>query len=103
MSLLTRCQEAAALSDTLTLSKVVRDLWDPITNPTGFVNLGIAENTLMQDILSRHIYENIQLPRSAFTYGDGTVGTKRLKPVKPLELRHISLTNGCNSAIGHLS
>ncbi|KAJ3459837.1 hypothetical protein MRS44_015910 [Fusarium solani] len=115
MSASTRCQEAAALSDTLTLSKVVCDLWNPITNPKGFVNLGTAENTLMQDILPRHIHENIQLPRSAFTYGDGTVGTKRLrqaiaqfltkrlKPVKPLELRHISVTNGCNSAIEHLS
>lgn len=115
MSVSTRCQEAAALSDTLTLSKVVCDMWNPITNPKGFVNLGTAENTLMQDILPRHIHENIQLPRSAFTYGDGTVGTKRLrqaiaqfltkrlKPVKPLELRHISVTNGCNSAIEHLS
>ncbi|EXA31197.1 hypothetical protein FOVG_17515 [Fusarium oxysporum f. sp. pisi HDV247] len=73
MTLSTRCQEAAQLSETLTLWKVVRDLWDPDANPSGFLNLGIAENSLMHDILSRHVHQNINLPNTTFTYGDGTI------------------------------
>lgn len=115
MTLSTRCQEAAQLSETLILWKIVRNIWDPDTNPSGFLNLGIAENSLMHDTLSRHIHQNIDLPKTAFTYGDGTVGSKRLreaiarfltkhfKPARPLESSHISVTNGCNSSIEHLS
>ncbi|RKK91843.1 hypothetical protein BFJ68_g16095 [Fusarium oxysporum] len=83
MTLSTRCQEAAQLSETLTLWKVVRDLWDPDANPSGFLNLGIAENSLMHDILSRHVHQNINLPNTTFTYGDGTVGSKRLREAIP--------------------
>lgn len=109
MTLSTRCQEAAQLSETLTLWKVVRDLWDPDANPSGFLNLGIAENSLMHDILSRHVHQNINLPNTTFTYGDGTVGSKRLreaiasflskhlKPARPLKSNHISVTNESNS------
>ncbi|CAH0022491.1 unnamed protein product [Clonostachys rhizophaga] len=114
-SLSTRCNEAAHLSDSLTHWKIVQDLWDPDTNPSGFVNLGIAENSLMHDTLSHHIHQNISLPKTAFTYGDGTVGSERLreavarfltkhfKPARPLTRSHISITNGCNSSIEQLS
>lgn len=93
---------------------VITNLWDQ-SNPDGIVSLGVAENTLMHDVLKKHIHDNIALSNLAFTYGDGTTGTKRakqavarfltkqLKPFRAIEPAHISMTNGCSAAIEHLS
>ncbi|KXH29883.1 hypothetical protein CNYM01_02934 [Colletotrichum nymphaeae SA-01] len=110
----TRGSIAAKPDDGMLLWKIVQDLWDPETNPKGYVSLGIAENTLMHDRLSKHIHENLAVPNHSFTYGDGMTGSKRLKaslarflserlhPVTAIEAQHISVTNGCSSAIEHL-
>lgn len=69
----------------------------------------------MHDVLSKHIHENLALSNHAFTYGDGPSGSKRLKnsmakfltkhlkPYTPIESKHIAVTNGCTSAIEHVS
>lgn len=115
MSLSSRAKDSKKLSQNLTIWKVLQDLWDPETNPTGIVSLGVAENRLMHDTLSKHIHENLTLSNDAFTYGDGASGSnhlkksmsrflnKHLRPIVPIESAHISITNGCSAAIEHLA
>lgn len=88
--------------------EILTNLWSPADNPDGFVNLGVAENSLMRDVLSRHIHSHFALPNAAFTYGDGgkTVKaaiahflTRQLAPVEPIQPAHVTHTNGCSSAV----
>ncbi|KAI8659816.1 hypothetical protein LRP88_06378 [Fusarium phalaenopsidis] len=114
MTLSNRALEAEEGSKGMVIWDVITNLWDQ-SNPDGIVSLGVAENTLMHDVLKKHIHENIALSNLAFTYGDGTTGTKRakqavarfltrqLKPFRAIEPAHISMTNGCSAAIEHLS
>ncbi|KAL0931414.1 ACC synthase [Colletotrichum truncatum] len=109
-----RGREAAQPDPGMLLWAIVRDLWDPKTNPTGYVSLGIAENSLMHERLSEHIHNNLAVPTHSFTYGDGMTGSKRLKgsisrfltdrfkPLTAIQPEHIAVTNGCSSAIEHL-
>ena len=115
MSLSHRAQDAAIPSGGTLIWEVLQDLWHPQRNPNGFVSLGVAENSLMHDVLSKHIHKNLSLTNEAFTYGDGPRGSKRLKlamanfltkhlkPVVPIKPEHIVATNGCTTAIEHLS
>ncbi|KAH6603135.1 1-aminocyclopropane-2-carboxylate synthase 2 [Trichoderma cornu-damae] len=115
MSLSARAERSEKASQELILWKVLQDLWDPDTNPSGIVSLGIAENRLMHDALSKHIHEHLALSNHALTYGDGASGSNHLKksmsrflnkhlhPITPIEPAHISVTNGCSSVIEHLS
>ncbi|KAF7547039.1 hypothetical protein G7Z17_g8003 [Cylindrodendrum hubeiense] len=115
MALSTRAQAAEEASKGLLIWEIIPQLWHHKTNPDGIVSLGVAENSLMHDTFSKHIHENLALSNPAFTYGDGTTGTKRikvsvsrfltkhLKPVKPIEPEHITMTNGCSAALEHLS
>ncbi|KAJ4141881.1 hypothetical protein NW754_014671 [Fusarium falciforme] len=114
MTLSNRALEAEEGSKDMVIWDVITNLWDQ-SNPDGIVSLGVAENTLMHDVLKKHIHGNIALSNLAFTYGDGTTGTKRakqavarfltrqLKPFRAIEPAHISMTNGCSAAIEHLS
>lgn len=115
MSLSNRAHEAEEAIKGMDLWEVIPNLFDIETNPDGIVSLGVAENTLMHDVLRKHIHDNLALTNPAFTYGDGTTGTKavkksvsrflnkHLKPFKAIEPAHITMTNGCSAAIEHLS
>ncbi|KAH6893115.1 pyridoxal phosphate-dependent transferase [Thelonectria olida] len=115
MFLSDRAHSAHQATKDLLIWEVIPNLWHPETNPDGIVSLGVAENSLMHETLSKHIHANLALANPAFTYGDGTTGTKRikavvsrfltkhLKPVRPIEPAHLSMTNGCSAAIEHLS
>ncbi|KAF4972381.1 hypothetical protein FSARC_1040 [Fusarium sarcochroum] len=115
MSLSKRAHEAEESCKGMTIWEVIPNLFDQETNPEGIVSLGVAENTLMHDVLRKHIHDNLALSNPAFTYGDGTTGTKRVKqavsrflnkhlhPFQDVEPTHISMTNGCSAAIEHLS
>jgi aspartate/methionine/tyrosine aminotransferase len=97
---------------------VLNDLWDPRSNPSGFVSLGVAENALMHNELAAYI-NNIPtrspLPSTAFTYGDGPTGSKRcklalsrflttgLKPSIPITPSHLVISSGVTAAIEHCS
>ena len=114
MTLSLRAQEAAKPGDMATFIEVLGNPWSEQT-PSGYVNLGVAENTLAHDDLIKHIPENLVLKSEHFTYGNGTNGsiilretlakflTKHLAPLEPLDKSHITVTNGCSSAIEHLS
>ena len=95
--------------------KILDDLWCPTSNDSGFVSLGVAENSLMHEELSEHVHEKLDLSHHAFTYGDGSTGSKRLKiamakflndnfdPLTGVAPSHITVTNGCSSALEHIS
>ncbi|KIX01390.1 uncharacterized protein Z518_09115 [Rhinocladiella mackenziei CBS 650.93] len=94
---------------------IILNLWHPEENPDGFVSVGVAENTLMHAELQEHVMNNVKIPQRAFTYGDGPLGSTRLRravarflnrrlhPVVPLEMEHIIVTNGVSSGIEHTS
>ncbi|KAL7893487.1 pyridoxal phosphate-dependent transferase [Trichoderma sp. SZMC 28014] len=115
MSLSARALASERANENLLIWKVLKDLWDPDTNPSGIVSLGVAENRLMHDILSQHIHQNLALVNDAFTYGDGSSGSNRLReslsrflnkhfrPVIPIVPAQISITNGCSAAVEHLA
>ncbi|CAG8001650.1 unnamed protein product [Penicillium nalgiovense] len=93
---------------------VMKDAWHESTNPNGYVNVGVAENTLMHDELLKFINKKLELPAKYLTYNDGGGGSARLKaaiaaflnhnlkPVTRLEPSHITATNGVSSAVEHV-
>jgi aspartate/methionine/tyrosine aminotransferase len=94
---------------------IITNLWDPDTNPDGYVSLGLAENNLMHDRLLEFLDAKRLVDDTAhgLTYGDGPFGSKRVKAViasflsthlrSAIELKpeHIFITNGVSSAIEH--
>lgn len=103
-------KRAQALDNPNPVLEALSDLWDPQTNPNGLLSLGVAENALMHDVLSKHLHANLKLPNEAFTYGDGakhlrkvmaTFLTRHLSPVAPITPNHIILMNGCTTAVEH--
>lgn len=94
------------------LMKILSNLYDADTNPDGYVSLGIAENTLMHDVLIDHMHKNMNIPKIALTYGDGFQRlknavarflTKHFKPVTPIEPSHIHISNGLTPAIQNVA
>lgn len=75
----------------------------------------MAESSLMHQELLEHIHKNIALTSHSLTYGDGPTGShrikkvlskflnKHLKPHKPIEPAHITVTSGCSPCLEHLS
>ncbi|PON21693.1 hypothetical protein TGAM01_v209431 [Trichoderma gamsii] len=90
---------------------VLDDLWHPITNPGGIVNLGLAENALMHTELTEFINSKLHATPHALTYGDGFTGSKQLKqslcqflnqqlkPFTPLVPAHLLATPGVGNAL----
>ncbi|KAJ9158127.1 PLP-dependent transferase [Coniochaeta hoffmannii] len=92
--------------------------WDVMASPycsklnaTGFVNLGIAENSLMQRELLEHISQNFHPEPTALSYGEGPNGSKRLRsalarfintffsPATPILPGHISVSSGVTGSL----
>ncbi|KAJ0364766.1 hypothetical protein COL154_004852 [Colletotrichum chrysophilum] len=115
MSLSARATVASAPANGSLLWDVQADLWNPDSNPQGYVSLGMAENVLMQEALLKRVAQVPLIPATAFTYGDGTTGSKRLKNAlgafltkhfhayRRVKASHITITNGCSAAIEHLA
>ena len=94
---------------------IMLNTWCPSTNPTGYINVGVAENVLMHDHLLSFINTKLNLHAKSLTYNDGGSGSLRLKraiaeflnrhlhPIQPLDPGHLIVTNGVSSAIEHLS
>ncbi|OJJ57415.1 hypothetical protein ASPSYDRAFT_58955 [Aspergillus sydowii CBS 593.65] len=90
---------------------VLNNLWDPELNPDGIVNLGLAENALMQTEMKQFINSQPPVESHALTYGDGFSGSKKLKasvchflnrhfrPFTPLLPEHLCITSGASNAL----
>ncbi|KAH7350546.1 putative aspartate aminotransferase [Rhexocercosporidium sp. MPI-PUGE-AT-0058] len=51
--------------------------YDKITNPSGVISFGTAENGLVQDELESFVAQNVRIPSLAFTYRFSTMGGPR--------------------------
>lgn len=108
---------AAAIGEKFQFFDILADVYSPSDNPTGFVSLGVAENTLMHPVLLPRLHAAIEasFPSEGLTYGDGFAGIKRLRhamstfftrmfqPVVSVKPDHIIVTAGCTAALEHLA
>ncbi|EGY23448.1 hypothetical protein VD0002_g6642 [Verticillium dahliae] len=114
-SLSIRGRDAASSNGSTLLWDVMKNLWHPDDNPSGFVSLAMAENCLMHSRLLARLLSGFEATSHMLTYGDGTTGsnrlksvmsvflTRRLQPVLAIEAGHITITNGCCSAVEQLA
>ncbi|KAL2838991.1 pyridoxal phosphate-dependent transferase [Aspergillus pseudoustus] len=104
----------------------LKDRWDPVSNPDGVINLGLAENTLMHDEMLGFMNSKVdppnyresvltrpqtQIDADALTYGDGFSGSHRLKaafcqflnrtlhPYTALSPSDLLITSGVSNAL----
>jgi 1-aminocyclopropane-1-carboxylate synthase len=94
---------------------ILSDLWNPETNPKGYVTLGVADNALLQDDLVERINKCSDIPKHFITYNNGPSGSLRCKAAisrfvnrhldsfKPINIADIVITNGVSSAMEHCS
>ncbi|EPS26977.1 hypothetical protein PDE_01917 [Penicillium oxalicum 114-2] len=110
-----RAQNASIAMGSSTMWEVLVDTWSS-TNPNGYINVGVAENALMHAELQQYLNrERLNLPVEYLTYNDGGHGSttlrrsiahflnRHLHPAKPLDAEQMVATNGCSSAIEHVS
>ncbi|KAH7006589.1 aspartate aminotransferase [Fusarium venenatum] len=102
---------AGFLPDVPKFFDVLNNLWHPQNNPDGIVNLGLAENALMQEELTSFINSHLRVDSHALTYGDGFTGSKLLKtafcqllndyfnPIISVIPSHLTITPGVGNAI----
>jgi 1-aminocyclopropane-1-carboxylate synthase len=95
--------------------EVMADTYNAKTNPSGFINLGIAENTLMHTELLAHLKKTFHPPSNALSYGCGPSGSLRLRtalatffnthfsPLVPVLPSHIDASRGVTSSIERLA
>lgn len=110
-----RGQSALDLGNKRITWDVISDMWHGQNNPSGILSVGMAENTLLHDTLLEYIHKNFQLSAGHLTYNDGSMGSNALRkavshflnrnfnPFRPVEPCQVLMTNGCSSAIEHLS
>ncbi|KAK3813025.1 MAG: pyridoxal phosphate-dependent transferase [Benniella sp.] len=86
------------------------------TNPTGIINLGVAENQLMTRELSEIMAPVNTVDPKLFGYGDSPSGSKLLRrhfannifnryfnPHEPVHAEHMVLTAGCSAAVDNFT
>ena len=110
-----RAQQQVPLTAFNVMWEVMKDPWDAQTNPLGYVNVGVAENRLMQAEMEEYLSHNIDLRNSVLTYQDGPTGSHRLrtalahflnrhlKPYEALNADQIIAMNGVSNALEHVS
>ena len=115
LTLSKRAQEHAVPSPRFLIWSILSDQWDPQSNPNGYVSIGVAENRFMHEDLRAYVTKHCDISTAAFTYGNGPMGTHRLrnavsgflnrhlKPVLPLQPSHLIITNGVSHSIEHCS
>jgi 1-aminocyclopropane-1-carboxylate synthase len=95
--------------------EVMADTYDAKTNPEGFINLGIAENTLMHPELLKYLRKNFRPSSNNLSYGCGPSGSVRLRkalanffnkhfsPIRPVSPSHINASRGVTSSLERLA
>ncbi|KAJ5365461.1 1-aminocyclopropane-1-carboxylate synthase C [Penicillium concentricum] len=98
------------------LLDILNDQWHPLSNPGGYLSIGVAENTFMQEELLRYVNtHNFTLDSHCLSYGDSFSGSHQLRsavasfvtrqfcPVQPLLARHVAITSGVGPGVEALS
>ncbi|CAH1786968.1 unnamed protein product [Owenia fusiformis] len=95
--------------------QVLANPWNKENNPNGFIDFGIAENKLCQDLLSEKVNDQDgKIPSDAFYYHEwrgtdtfreaiGKLITRKFKTYKPVDPENLVVTNGLGAAIDLLS
>ena len=95
--------------------EVMADTYDSKANPDGFINLGIAENTLMHPELLKHLEKKFRPSSNNLSYGCGPSGSVRLRkalanffnkhfsPIRPVSPSHINASRGVTSSLERLA
>ncbi|GAO15583.1 uncharacterized protein UV8b_04755 [Ustilaginoidea virens] len=112
MALSARASELAKPDPRYFFWQVLQNIWHPEANPDGYVSLGVAENVLMHHALSERIHRAISLGSDDLTYGDGKKRlraalarflTRHLHPAVAVQPSHLTVSNGCSSALEHMA
>ncbi|RDW92606.1 hypothetical protein BP5796_02000 [Coleophoma crateriformis] len=64
------------------------NVYDKISNPTGVISLGTAENNLLQEELGQYVAQNVTIPALAFTYRFSTMGGPRFPVAMASHMNH---------------
>lgn len=95
--------------------QVLANQWNPDKNPQGFIDFGMAENKMCEDLLSKKINDQSStIPNTAMYYHEwrgtdtfrdaiASLLTDQLKTSKPVDADNLVVTNGLGSAIDLLS
>ncbi|KAM0272615.1 hypothetical protein ACHAQH_008606 [Verticillium albo-atrum] len=90
---------------------VVCNLWNPDSNPEGYLSLGVAENIPKIEIKIPDASVQFSIESHFLTYGDGFAGSHHLRhvvakfissrfnPVSPVLKKHVSITSGVGPAL----
>ena len=102
---------SAPVSSHVAILRSLADKYHPTNNPDGFVNLAVAENSLMHRELTTYINEKIVFKSDILTYGCGGIGTQDLRSAvasfveqkfetfAPLSHEKVVCTSGLTNAI----
>ncbi|KAL7269323.1 hypothetical protein RUND412_008020 [Rhizina undulata] len=92
-----------------TLIDFLSNAYDPETNPTGVISLGVAENAHMHEELVEFANKNLKIDEHTLTYGEGPFGSERLRaalsvflnehfnPAEPVHQEQIIVSAGVTS------
>lgn len=94
---------------------MLRNVYDSDKNPDGIINMGIANNSLMESELLEFFAKHLRLDRTDLTYGTSLYGSTRLfaalerhfnrpvfSPVLPVTHEHIITGPGCGALLDQL-
>ncbi|CAO1615186.1 unnamed protein product [Parajaminaea phylloscopi] len=94
---------------------VLRDVHCPQRNPRGIINMGIANNSLMEKELLQYLATHLELDPTDLTYGTSLHGSTRLfaaltkhfnrsvfAPVTPVTSQHLLTGPGCGPLLDQL-
>ena len=102
---------AASTSSHVAILRSLANKYHPEQNPEGFVNLAVAENSLMHDELTSYINNKINFQSDVLTYGCGGIGTqdlrsaiasfvqRKFRPRTQLNAENIVCTSGLTNAV----
>ncbi|KAL5050860.1 hypothetical protein BDW71DRAFT_194565 [Aspergillus fruticulosus] len=80
---------------------IISDMWHPLKNPAGYLSVRMAENTLLH---TEHLsYNNGSMGPNTLRKAVSHFLNRHFDPFRPVEPAHVLITNGCSSAIEHLS
>ncbi|KAJ1989287.1 hypothetical protein H4R33_002123 [Dimargaris cristalligena] len=116
-SLSRRIQPNISYSDPLwgNLARLDQNRYHPTDNPSGIINLGVAENWLMRDTLVNYLAPRVKITGDQLGYGSDTCGSPQLRsliaqlfndhfqPGLRIEADHVSVHNGTSSVIDIVS